>query len=302
MREGLAREFPEALRAAAWTRARVRRRLVFAGEPVMWATISGIGAGFLAAAVMQALVGLTNEAIQSLRAPMPFPLFPAVTIAGTAAAVAVALAIGGPIALALNLAYVALGVALRIPGTITFCQRSADQLGFPDLDRCTAIGFLASLWPQFVGIGLGLVLARVMTSRGNGINSLLRVAGAFAVALFVVSSIWGMTATAQATDLTASALTISAAIVAAAAAAGIVAAQLPRGLRSATIVAAVWLVPWAALQLPSASRALTGPIAPDNAVPIVARIFFLIEPIAAAFLVLGAAIGARSRFIPREPA
>jgi hypothetical protein len=268
----------------------------------MWATISGIGAGFLVAAVMQAIVGLTNEAIQSLRAPMPFPLFPAVTIAGTAAAVAVALAVGGRIALALDLAYVALGVALRIPGTITFCQRSADQLGFPDLDRCTAIGFLASLWPQFVGIGLGLVLARVMTSRGNGINSLLRVAGAFAVALFVVSNIWGMTATAQVTDLTASALTISAAIAAAAVAAGIVAAQLPRGLRSATIVAAVWLVPWAALQLPYASRTLTGPIAPDNAVPIVARIFFLIEPIAAAFLVLGAAIGARSRFIPREPA
>ena len=58
MREGLAREFPDAVRAAAWTRGRVGgRRPALWTEPVLWATISGIGAGFLVGAVTQALVG-----------------------------------------------------------------------------------------------------------------------------------------------------------------------------------------------------------------------------------------------------
>src|SRR5437867_10792732 len=158
MREGLAREFPGALRAAAWARARVGRRLALWDEPVVWATISGIGAGFLVAAVVQAAVGLANEAIQALRAPTPFPLFPAVTIAGTAAAAAVALDAGGLVALALDLVYVALGIALRVPGVITACDRSGGALLSLGPDQCTAIGFLASLWPQFVGVGLGILL------------------------------------------------------------------------------------------------------------------------------------------------
>src|SRR3989442_6148754 len=143
MREGLAREFHGALRAVAWTRARVGRRLVLWDEPVVWATISGIGAGFLVAAVVQAAVGLANEAIQALRAPTPFPLFPAVTIAGTAAAAAVALGAGGLAALVLDVVYVAVGIALRVPSLITFCERSGrvDNL-FPGPDQCTAVGFL----------------------------------------------------------------------------------------------------------------------------------------------------------------
>src|SRR2546422_689078 len=132
MREGLAREFPEALRGAEWIRTRIgSRRLSIRSEPVLWATISGIGAGFLVAAVAQAIVGLANEAIQALRAPTPFSLFPAVTIAGSATAAAVALAAGGPVALALDLVYVAVGLALRIPGMMLFCERSGGVFPVP---------------------------------------------------------------------------------------------------------------------------------------------------------------------------
>ncbi|MDP9281795.1 MAG: hypothetical protein M3P38_06840 [Chloroflexota bacterium] len=304
MREGLAREFPEAVRGIDWLRSRAsERRPPLWNEPAVWAAISGIGAGFLVAAVVQAVVGLTNAAMQSLRAPMPFPLFPVVTIAGTAAAAAVALCAGGAIALALDLTYVALGIALRLPSMSMFCERAGGVFPAPGFDQCTAFGFLASLWPQFVGIGLGIALARAVTPRGNGINSLLRVAGMFAIALFVVSHIWGMTI-AQTTDPSTSTLTIAAGIAAAAVAAGVVAAQLPGGVRGATVVAAIWLVPWATLTLPSASGSLTSGsltgIAPENVVPMVGSI--LIDPIAAAFLVLSAAIAARSRFVPREPA
>src|SRR6266566_1990638 len=271
MREGLAREFPGALRAVAWTRARVGRRLVLWDEPVVWATISGIGAGFLVAAVA-----------------------------------AVALGAGGLAALVLDVVYVAAGIALRVPGAITFCERSGGANPFPGPDQCTAVGFLASLWPQFVGIGLGIVLARTsLITRGEGTNSLLRVAGALALALFVVTAAWGIAvaqsaSAAETAGGSTSALTIAAGIAAAAVAAGALAAQLPRGVRNAAIVAAVWLVPWFALQVPFASRSLTESMAAENVIAIVTSI--VIEPIAAAFLVLSAAVASRARFIPRDPA
>src|SRR5881296_50566 len=301
MREGLAREFPGAVRGAEWVRTRIAgRHIAVWVEPAVWATISGIGAGFLVASVVQAAVGLANEGLQALRAPTPFPLFPAVTIAGTAAAAAVALDAGGLVALALDLVYVALGIALRVPGVITACDRSGGALLSLGPDQCTAIGFLASLWPQFLGIGLGIMLARTsLMTRGEGTNSLLRVAGALALALFAVNTAWGIAVAQsapsadQATGST-SALTVAAGIVGAAVAAGVLAAQLPRAVPNAAIVAAIWLVPWFALQLPFASRSLSGPIASENVVAIVT--FIVIEPIAAAFLVLSAAVAARSRF------
>lgn len=308
MREGLAREFPEAPRAIAWTRSRLGgRRPALWTEPIAWAAISGIGAGFLVGAVAQALVGLTSEAFQALRSPLPFALFPFVTIAGTAAAAAVTLCIGGLIALALYVAYLALGVVLSIPGVMTFCERSGG-FGFPLLpgpNQCTAEGFLISLWPQFIGIGLGIALARTLTTRGDGINSLLRVAGGLAIAVFVVSQVWaasiaqGGYAAEPAGALT-SGLTVAAAMVTAAVAAGVIAAHVPRGIRSALIVALIWLLPWFAGQLLYASRALTGPIAAENFAPIVLGI--VIQPVAAVFLVLSAAITSRARFIPRDTA
>ena len=303
MREDLAREFPEALRGAEWVRTRIgNRRLALSSEPLLWATVSGIGAGFLVSAVAQAVVGLANEGMQALRAPTPFPLFPAVTIASSAAAAAVALGAGGPVALVLELVYAALGIAVRIPGLMTFCERAG---GDPDNllgGQCTSIGFLTSLWPQVVGIGLGLFLARAITTRNQGINSLLRVAGAFAIALFVVSHVWaaslGPMPSARAADALNGSLTMAAAIAAAAVAAGVVAAHLPGGVRGAAIVAAIWLVPWLVLQVPWAVH-LTGPIPPENMASFVVSI--VIEPIASAFLVLTAAVATRSRFVPREP-
>src|SRR5712692_10612247 len=155
MREGLAREFPVALRAAAWTRARVGPHT----EPVLWAAISGIGAGFLVSDVGQALIGLTNQALQTATTPSrpsPFALFPFVAIAGSAAAAAMALGAGGAMALVLQLAYGALAIALRIPALMTFCERSGGGTNLLGPDQCTAVGFLTSLWPQLVGIGLGI--------------------------------------------------------------------------------------------------------------------------------------------------
>lgn len=296
MRDGLAREFPEAGRAVEWTRALIGPRT----EPVLWAAISGIGAGSLVSDVVQALVGLANQALQTATSSLPFALFPLVTIAGSAAAAAVALGAGGPIALALELAYGALGIALRIPGVMTFCERSGGRgLNLLGPDQCTAVGFLASLWPQLVGIGLGIAFARAIAARGNGINSLLRIAGGYAIALTVMSQVWAATV-AQTTNSLTSGLTLAAGMMAAAVAAGAVAAQLPRGIRNAAVVAGIWLLPWLTLQLPYGLQSLGATVPTEFVASLLVTI--VVPPIAAALLVLSAAVAARRRFVPRDPA
>ena len=301
MRENLAREFPEAARAAEWTRGGIGRRLAFRSEPVVWATISGIGAGLLVSFVAQSIVGVTSEALDALRSPQPFALLPLVTIAGSAAAAGIALTVGGPVALFLYVIYVALGVALGIPGWLTFCERSGGA-GFAPLagpDQCTTTGFLVSLWPRLVGIGLGIALARAIATRGDGVNSMLRIAGAYAVAQLVMSQVWSA-AVAQTAGALASGLTFAAGMAAAAAAAGVVAAHLPQGIRNAAIVAAVSLLPWLTSQLPYGLRSLAGAVPNEFVAPLAVGI--LVQPIVAGFLVLGATVAARSRFVPREPA
>lgn len=294
MREGLSREFPEAVRGAGWVRARI----TVSKEPVAWAALSGIGAGFLATVVTQALVGLANEAFQAFNATLPFPLFPAVTITGIAAAAAVAFRAGGPFGLALYFAYLAASIALALPSLMLFCERSEGMLLSPGPDRCTANGFVSSLWPQVIALGLGIGLARAVATRGKGVNSLLRVAGALALAQFAVTRI-SVASIGQATDASASTLTVAAAFAASAVAAGVVAARLPKGIRIATIVAAIWLLPWLTNQVPYASR-LTVPIPPEHVLPIAASI--VIVPIAAALLILTAAVASRARFVPRDTA
>jgi hypothetical protein len=302
MREGLAREFPEAVRAAAWTRGRAGgRRPALSTESVLWATVSAIGAGFLASFVAQAVVGLASEALQAMRAPTPFTLFPVVTMAGTAAASAVALRVGGVAALALYLAYVALEMALRLPGVMLFCERSggAGFLVLAGPNQCTPGGYLISLWPQVIGIGIGVGVARAIAARGDGINSLLRVAGGYAVAQFVVVQLWAAAVAQTASPLT-SGLTLAAGMATAAVGAGVIAAQLPRGIRSAAIVAGISLLPWATTQIPNSLRTLGTTVPAEFVGPMLITI--LIQPIAAAFLVLSAVVTSRARFIPRDTA
>jgi len=298
MREGLAREFPEAVRAAAWSRA----RLGVSSEPIVWATVSAIGASFLIGAVAQSVVGLANQAFDSLRSPMPFTLFPLVTIVGTAAGAAVGLAARGPIALALYLAYLVLGLALGLPGFVTFCERSGGV--FPSLDapdRCSPIGYLSSLWPQLVGIGLGIASARTIRARGDGINAVLRIAGGYAIAWFVLSHVLtGAVVQAQSAGALTSGLTIAAGIVASGVAAGVIAAQLAHGIRGAAVVAFISLLPWLTLTLPLGLQGLGRDAGSEYASAMLITI--AIPPIAAAFMVLSAAVASRARFIPRAPA
>lgn len=295
MRDGLAREFPEAGRAVAWTRARIGPRT----EPAVWAAISGIGAGFLVSNVLQAVVGLVNQALLAARSELPFALFPLATIAGSAAMAVVALGAGGAAALAIALAYIAVGVVLRIPGLVTFCERSDAFQNLLVSNQCSALGFLTSLWPQVLGVGVGIALARAIMTRGSGINSLLRIAGSLAISLTILSQLWAATI-AQSTNALASGLTIAAGMAAAAVAAGVVAAQLPGGVRNAAIVGAIWLLPWLTLQLPLGLQSLGPGVQAEFETSII--ITMVAPPVAAVFLVVSAAVASRARFVPREAA
>jgi hypothetical protein len=182
-----------------------------------------------------------------------------------------------------------------------FCERSggAGFLVLAGPNQCTPAGYLVSFWPQVIGIGIGILVARAIAAGGDGINSLLRVAGGYAVAQFVVVQLWAAAVAQTASPLT-SGLTLAAAMATAAVAAGVVAAQLPRGIRSAAVVAGISLLPWVTTQIPSSLRSLGTTIPSDFVGPML--VTTVIQPVAAALLVLSAAITSRARFVPRDTA
>lgn len=304
MREGLMREFPEAVRAIAWTRARLPvRTSMFGREPALWATVSAVGAGFLVSAIIGFLVGLSFVVLGAFGVTTQMTLGWLSALLGTAAAVAVALRAGGTLALALYLGYVAIEIALQIPGVMTFCERSGfNAMAF---QNCAPWGFFASHWAQWTGIGMGLFLSRAIATPDEGANSELRVAGTYAIAWSIVLRGWSMTVPQadQAGALNAS-LTISGLAVAAAVAAGVVAARSDHRVRTASIVAALLVLPWLTLQLPllSSQMAMAAQSATSSDLLPALLIGALSTPIAAFVLVLTALLADRQRFIPRDSA
>jgi hypothetical protein len=298
MRDGLAREFPEAVRAFAWTRARLPSLLM--RETALWGTVSAVGAGFLVSSITQFLVGLSFDVLRSLDVTTQVTLGWLQPLLGTAAAVGVALRVGGKRSFALYLIYVALDIALQIPGLVTFCERSGLGRNLLAADSCTPLGFLATHWAQWTGIGLGLLLSRTLEARDEGANLTLRVAGAYAVAWSVVLHAWAGTVTQggdAASALNAS-LTITGLTIAAAVAAGIVAGLSDHRVRTATIVAVILVLPWLTVQLPLLIAQSAMPAEFVRAM----LVGTLGTPFAAIALVLTAVVADRQRFIPRDDA
>ena len=306
MREEFAREFPSAERAIATTRGRLQAQASkLRRESVLWGTVSGIGAGFLVAAVTQFLVGLLFVAVRAFDITTPLTLGWLQVLVGTAVAVAVALRVGGPLSLALYLVYVGVGMAMQVAGLATFCERP----GFGNLlafERCTPLGFLASEWAVWCGIGVGLLLSRAIAARGEGENLTLRVTGAYALAWQVVLGLFALTLAQSAEPVVAfnTSLAIPALGVAAGAAAGVVAAMSEHRVRTATVVAVVIVLPWLTTQLPllisQIGMAAQSETSSDYLPAMLIGAFS--TPVAAIALVLTAVVADRQRFIPRDTA
>jgi hypothetical protein len=305
MREDLVREFPEAVRAIAWTRARLPARTsMFRHEPTPWATVSGIGAGFLVSAIVGSLVGLVFVLLGAFGITTPLTLGWLSALLGTAVAVAVALRAGGTLSLALYLAYLGIDIALKIPSLITFCERS----GFDNLlafESCTPWGFFTSHWHQWTGIGVGLLMSRNIVARDEGANPTLRVAGTYAIAWSIVLNAWSMTmARADPAGALNASLMFSVLAVAAAVTAGVVAARSVHRVRTATIVAVILVLPWLTVQLPFllSQIAMAAQIETSSEFLPAMLVGTFSTPIAAIVLVLAALVADRQRFIPRDTA
>ena len=303
MREEFAREFPSAGRALSMTRSRLfdpaskLRR-----ESVAWGTVSGIGAGFLVSSVTQFLVGLFFLALRAFDGTTPLTLGWPSTVLGTASAVAVALRVGGPLSLVLYLVYLGVGIALQIPGVITFCERS----GFGDPSLCSPVGFIAARWALWCGIGLGLLLSRMIAARAEGANLTLRVAGTYAIAWTIVIDLWAL-AVSQNGDATSgmnASIALSMLFVAAAIAAGIVAATSDDRLRTAAVVAGFLVLPWLTLHLPLQLSQFAMAAQSQNASEFLPAMLIgaFSTPVAALALVLTAMVADRERYIPRDTA
>jgi hypothetical protein len=300
MREEFAREFPEAVRALTWGRARLPARTsMLRRESVLWGTASAIGAGFLVSAVTQFLVGLGFDVLQAFGITTTLRLGWLQTLLGTSAAVAVALRAGGALSLALYLLYIALDLTLRIPGVVVFCERSGFQ-SLLEPNMCTPLGFLAAQWALWTGIGAGLLLSPAIAARDEGPNLTLRVGGAYAIAWSIVAHALAatVTQTGDAASALNASLVISVLTVAAAAAAGVVAGLSDHRVRSATIVAVILVLPWLTAQVPF----LIGQGAMSQEFLPAILVGALSTPIAAIVLVLAAVVADRQRFIPRDVA
>lgn len=272
---------------------------MFRREPVLWATVSAIGAGFLVTTFAQLLVRLgffVFDAFGGRTSSFTLAWLP--VLLGTTAAVAVALRAGGALSVALYLAYIAVETSLQIPGVLTFCERSGSVSPLAP-DMCTPLGFLASHWAQFIGIGIGLLLSRTITAPDEGRNRTLRVAGTYAIVWSLAVRVWSLTVIqADPPGALNASLTMSALAVAAALAAGVVAAQFEHRVRTASVVALFLVVPWLTAQVPVF---MTQSSMPPEFLPAMI-VGLLVQPVAAIVLVLAAVVADRQRFIPRDTA
>jgi hypothetical protein len=301
MREGLAREFPQAGRALSWTSARLPAQL-FRREPVVWAAVSAVGAGFMVSVIAQVLVRLGFFLVEAFRVQTTVTLAWLPVLLGTAVAAAVALRAGGALSLALYLAYLAVEIVLQIPGAVTFCERAGPANSFA---MCTPLGFVTTHWALWSGLGVGLLLSRSLAARGEGTNLTLRVAGTYAIAWSLALRVWSLSVIQadQAGALNAS-ITFSVLALAAALAAGVVAARSEHRIRSASVVALFLVVPWLTSQVPLLISQLTMSAQSGVQSEFLPAIVVgaLTQPIAAIVLVLAAAVTDRQRFIPRDSA
>lgn len=185
--DALRAEFPGAFGAATLV-----RRPGVAQESALWALVSGVGAALIARATAQLVVIPAYAFVFPPTQEHPAWLTPRSLwdpIAEIAAGMVLARA-GG---LAAVLAYVVLELlvlAASLPGRVFAC--SGSSLGL-DTGACDYRSLVMDRWPLWIALVMGVLAGRLLASRGDGANALLRAAGAFSLVVTVVTnlgSIW----------------------------------------------------------------------------------------------------------------
>ena len=158
-------------------------RLRIAREPVLWAFICGIGAGFLVGGVLTSFFALASPILFPLTEPRPSWLNGgAITRFASALAIgAVAMRIGGPLAIALDVIYELVQIVARLPGVQLACAR--DQ---PTARPCDLGALVLAHWPTWLALAIGAALFFSLSTTGDRHpNRLLRSAGALSFVITV---------------------------------------------------------------------------------------------------------------------
>jgi hypothetical protein len=184
MIDGLRREFPEAFAAA--------RRVPsprFARASPLWAVLAAFGAGFFVSGIVTMLLSLLFRSV-TRETPLPAP-FEISSLAGTAAALAVAWIAGGRSAVAGYVGIVVLERLLGLPSQLRFCGIGSD----PNLAAqfCSVGRYVIALWPQVLGAALAFALVRWLRAGEGDRNPTLEAAGAFAIVQGVGGSVLNAT-------------------------------------------------------------------------------------------------------------
>ena len=252
MIEGLRSEFPS---ATGWV-TRLRRPAV-GREPVGWALLSALGAGFIVAAIVRIALLSIYPALFPATEPHPGWLTPFLIagVAGGVAAGAVALRAGGIAAIAAYITYELLGMLAAFPGRALFCERSGGlPPDLPNVVACDLTSVVTEHWPIWLAIALGMLAARLLASRPADGNWLLRGAGAFALVTSASGNATGLIVTV--TGGNANTMLLNVLFILIDAVAGIAAGLLLARVRlpGALLVALLIVAPTLAFTLPLAVR------------------------------------------------
>jgi hypothetical protein len=180
-------EFPTA--SAGLGRLRLPR---VAQEPAGWAFLSAIGASLIVAGILHVAVLALPASLQnpSFQWPLGATLGSMVRFASSVVLGAVLVRAGGFRAVLFYLAYVLLQIAVQLPGITLFCDRSG---GGPDGScRLPFFYIAAGRAPEWIGVAIGIAAARLIGRAGPGANVTLRGAGAYSLALFVLTAPFGL--------------------------------------------------------------------------------------------------------------
>ena len=215
--------------------------------PLLWAILAAFGAALFVGAAVTVLFSLLYRLFSipsDAWLPRPFQLSAIATIA---TALAVASISGGRQAVAAWAAIILFERFVSLWGLGKFCGTIS-----PAPPLCSPIGYVLGLWPDVLGVALGLRLVRWFRVGAGSANPVLEAAGALAV-------IYGLLAAAQSvltvstSSFEAGLLGIAAAVTAGVACGLVLLARVPaaRQWRTLGIVALGVTGPWLLVSLPA---------------------------------------------------
>jgi len=244
LREGLAAEFPSAMRAIdKLTRTRFAR---VSRESALWAAISGFGAGWAVGTIGQALA--TAVRLTGLRDPAAW-LSGAVTILGYAVAIAIAVRAGGRRGLLWYFAILAVQIAVQLgtalPGYLLFCERSGSD--------CSPLRLAVRYLYLAEGIVVSAAVIRLIRSGARRPNVFLNGAGLFTLLVSLTGVAYYVVVPRDVVVASAMDFTFNGG---AALLAGVVLCLRSRSLAPAVLLAAAMVLGWIAFAGPFVFSAL----------------------------------------------